>query len=122
MCDIINLVESVKKLEGRYQIIKDEIVKTEQKVVHLYHVLEFGNLDAIGMVKLTKDLKQTLIKRRDLKNQKVMVQALTDLLPDSQKVMNKITTKNTDIKLALERYKSNTKSLTTRFQTQELMK
>jgi|SRR5690625_709720 len=51
-----------------YKVKKQELVKAEQERQDLLHVLELGKLDAIKMGKITRELKQVQIKRRQIKN------------------------------------------------------
>ncbi|WP_368652387.1 hypothetical protein AB4Y30_11550 [Ornithinibacillus sp. 4-3] len=51
-----------------YKVKKQELVKAEQERQDLLHVLELGKLDAIKMGKITRELKQVQIRRRQIKN------------------------------------------------------
>lgn len=51
-----------------YEIKLNELKKADEERQDLLHVLELGNLDAIKMSKVMRDLKQVSIKRRQIKN------------------------------------------------------
>lgn len=51
-----------------YKVKKQELIKAEQERQDLLHALELGKLDAIKMGKITRELKQVQIRRRQIKN------------------------------------------------------
>lgn len=51
-----------------YKVKKDELIKVSSERQDLLHALELGNLDAIEMSKLVRDLKKVQVKRRQIKN------------------------------------------------------
>ncbi len=71
--DFESLLESYIKMKNvvdeRLIILQQEHSNCDKKIVDIEHEIEFGNYDTFSMVKVFKDLKETLEKRRILKTE-----------------------------------------------------
>lgn len=78
---IENDLQAIKRIFVDYPQIykrkKIELEKAEQERQDLLHVLELGRLDAIAMTKITRDLKEVSVRRRQIKNNLEVLEAVS---------------------------------------------
>ncbi len=75
MEEIIALAESFNNI---YQSTYDNLSKLDNQVNDLYHQLELGNHDAIGLVKLASELRTRLRERRREKQKLSVIHSIRD--------------------------------------------
>lgn len=94
---IENDIQAIKRIfidyPQVYKMKKDELVKAEQERQDLLHVLELGKLDAIGIQKVAGQLKQVSIRRRSIKNNLEVLEAVSKF----SRTFNNNTNKNKQI-------------------------
>jgi hypothetical protein len=75
MEEIIALAESFNKIS---QLTNDQLSNLDNQVNDLYHQLELGNHNAIGLVKLASDLRKILKERRREKQKLSVIHSIRD--------------------------------------------
>jgi len=65
-------LQAVKRVFTDYSrmrhVKKKELIKIEEERQDLLHVLELGNLNAVEQSRITKELKEVSLRRRQIKN------------------------------------------------------
>lgn len=64
------------KIENDFNKAKGEHSRADLLVTDLLHEIEFGNPDAVTMVRIHKDMKAALLKRREVKDEMTKLQSL----------------------------------------------
>lgn len=76
-------VKSTKELLNNLLVDKDTTMKRvsqlDKEVSDLYHIIEFGNLNAAQSMKVVKKLKSVLAERREAKEVAAMFQSFESL-------------------------------------------
>lgn len=106
MKDLQDLNEVLKELiaiSNKFQDIKnkklEELSQIDLEISDIYHYIEIGGYNAVQASKVFKLLRQTLSKRRDIKDEFDLIQALSDSLSIStKKISSKSKSKSNDIK------------------------
>lgn len=106
MKDLQDLNEALKELiaiSNKFQDIKnkklEELSQIDLEISDIYHYIETGRYDAIQSSKVFKLLRQTLSRRRDIKDEFELIQALSDSLSIStKKISSKFKSKSNNIK------------------------
>lgn len=63
--------------------LTDKLAKIDQEICDIYHYIEFNNLDAYRGFKAYKLLQDTLIRRREVKDDLLKIQIITEtVVPD----------------------------------------
>ena len=68
--------EYCQKINERYQELTEEMSKVDLEQEDILHFLELGTYNAATMMKVTKRLKEVRERRRKIKDEFVMVQAV----------------------------------------------
>lgn len=63
-------------IDKRYKELTEEMSKVDQEQDDILHFLELDTYDAVTMMKVTKRLKEVRARRREIKNEFTMVQAV----------------------------------------------
>ncbi len=77
---INNLLDSLAIVEEEHKQLRDRVAICDKKVNDLYHVLELIPLDAVGLIKVAVELKETLKERRELKNKQRYHNSVLDVI------------------------------------------
>lgn len=101
--DLNEVLEELIAISNKFQDIKnkklEELSQIDLEISDIYHYIEIGGYNAVQSSKVFKLLRQTLSKRRDIKNEFDLIQALSDSLSIStKKISSKSKSKSDNIK------------------------
>lgn len=101
--DLDEILKELRLISNKSQRIRDkkleELSQVDLEISDIYHYIEIGGYNAVQSSKVFKLLRQTLSKRRDIKNEFELIQALSDSLSIStKKISSKSKSKSNDIK------------------------
>jgi|SRR5690625_1024845 len=72
MTDVLEELQAFRKIYVEYpkklHAAREELRRIENERQDLLHVIELGSLDAIGMSRISQQLKKVQVRRRNLKN------------------------------------------------------
>lgn len=94
--EVINVIDSVKELREARDIARAHESKLDKASSTLFHLIELGNLDAVGMIKVTKALRKTLQRRRAIKHHKIQLDNALDRVDGSEQALTKVITRAED--------------------------
>lgn len=106
MRDLQDLKDALKELNlvsNKFKYIRnkrlEELSQVDLEVSDIYHYIETGGYNAAQASKVFKLLRQTLSRRRDIKDEFELIQALSDSLSASAKnISSKSKSKSNNIK------------------------
>lgn len=106
MRDLQDLKDALKELNlvsNKFKHIRnkrlEELSQVDLEVSDIYHYIETGGYNAAQASKVFKLLRQTLSRRRDIKDEFELIQALSDSLSASAKnIFSKSKSKSNNIK------------------------
>lgn len=101
--DLDEILKELRLISNKSQRIRDkkleELSQVDLEISDIYHYIEIGGYSAVQSSKVFKLLRQTLSKRRDIKNEFELIQALSDSLSIStKKISSKSKSKSDNIK------------------------
>lgn len=101
--DLDEILKELRLISNKSQRIRDkkleELSQVDLEISDIYHYIEIGGYNAVQSSKVFKLLRQTLSKRRDIKNEFELIQALSDSLSIStKKISSKSKSKSDNIK------------------------
>lgn len=104
-------VECPKKFEQ----LQNELRDTNNEIEDLKHVIELGSLDAVSLMRTSKELKQVSVRRRSIKNELEILEEIMHLVRQGKP-------SNKSISLAAGKVKSITERQTHRYYTMKVRK
>lgn len=101
--DLDEILKELRLISNKSQRIRDkklkELSQVDLEISDIYHYIEIGGYNAVQSSKVFKLLRQTLSKRRDIKDEFDLIQALSDsLFISTKKISSKSESKSNDIK------------------------
>ncbi len=92
--DLIKEMQAVRtiffKRPEYYELLNKQLQKADHETQDLLHVLEFGKLDAVASMKITKDLKKLRKERRLIKKDLELLRIVYEFVEGSKgKSINK---------------------------------
>lgn len=106
MRDLQDLKDALKELNSvsnKFQHIRnkrlEELSQVDLEISDIYHYIETGGYNAAQASKVFKLLRQTLSRRRDIKDEFELIQALSDAVSaNTEKISFKSKSKSNNIK------------------------
>lgn len=101
--DLNEVLKELNSVSNKFQHIKNkrlnELSEVDLEISDIYHYIETGGYNAAQASKVFKLLRQTLSRRRDIKDEFELIQALSDSLYASAKnISSKSKSKSNNIK------------------------
>jgi hypothetical protein len=87
---IVSLLKNIGQVKQERKEAETNLAVFDKRINDLYHVLEFEKLDAPAMMRLCKELKNSLTGRRKCKNYLRYYQSIVDSLPDMDQKLEKV--------------------------------
>jgi len=85
---LLEVIEAIEQANNRYKEVISELKEIDNLIRDIYHYLELEALDAVKMIKLTKKLKEVLLTKRKLINEKAMINAFRTDINSQHKIVD----------------------------------
>lgn len=76
--DIFTIIKTIsdsrKALSDYKSVLGNDLSKLDSQVNNIYHIIEISSLNAVQFTKLSYKLKEVLVKRREIKEQMIMIE------------------------------------------------
>ena len=101
--DLDAVLKELRAISNKFQDIKnkklEELSQIDLEISDIYHYIEIGGYNAVQSSKVFKLLRQTLSRRRDIKDEFELIQVLSDSLSIStKKISSKSKSKSDNMK------------------------
>lgn len=86
--DLINEMKAVRNIfierPKYFDFLNKQLAKVDKEIQDLLHVIELGKLDAVALMKVSRDLKKARIERRYIKNDLDMLTIVNEFVDSSK--------------------------------------